>query len=98
MADNRIVFHYNKAHNADASIPPWVVKHRGQTYYVHHFTSEVGFSTKETPDSEHTKASLLLRGELEIFQSENETHAHIRKTVEPKSFGEQPPTDGLGHW
>jgi hypothetical protein len=77
MADNRIVFHYNKAHNQDTSIPSWVIKHRGQTFYVHHFTSEVGFSTKETPDNEQTKASLMLRGRLEITQHENETHAKI---------------------
>lgn len=78
MADNRIVFHYNKAHNQDATIPPWVVKAKGQTYYVHHFTSQVGFSTKETPDNSHTKASILLRGELEIIEVENETHALIK--------------------
>jgi hypothetical protein len=80
MADNRIVFHYNKAHNQDASIPPWVVKARGETYYVNHFTSEVGFSTKETPDNSHTKASLMLRGSLVIEHLPNgETHAKIVK-------------------
>jgi hypothetical protein len=88
MADNRIVFHFNKAHNADKTIPPWVVKHRGQTHYVHHFTSEVGFTTKETPDSEHTKASIQLRGRLEIIKHENETHAKITE-VRHDGFGNE---------
>jgi len=79
MADNRIVFHYNKAHNQDSTIAPWIVKAKGQTHYVHHFTSEVGFSTKETPDNPHTKASLMLRGTLEIQNlPSGEIHAIIR--------------------
>lgn len=88
MADTRIVFHYNKAHNQDQSIPPWTIKHRGQTHYVHHFTSHVGFSTKETPDSEHTKASILLRGQLEIVERENETHAIIHPVMQD-GFGNE---------
>lgn len=64
----RIVFHYNKAHNQDKTIAPWVVKHKGSTYYVNHMNSTVGFSTKETPDNEHTKASIMFRGKLEIIQ------------------------------
>jgi hypothetical protein len=76
--DLRIVFHYNKKHNDDQSIPQWVVKHKGQTYYVNHLESEVGFSTKETPDNEHTKGSLLFRGHLQITTINDETTAFIR--------------------
>ncbi len=68
---NRIVFHYNKAHNQDNTIPTWVVKHKGQTYYVNHLDSKVGFTTKETPDNEHTKGSLMFRGKLSIVEYEN---------------------------
>ncbi|MNP73451.1 hypothetical protein D3C76_1701680 [compost metagenome] len=60
----RVVAHFNKAHNTDpANIPPWVIKCDGKTHYVHHFEVDagVGFSTKETPDNEATKASLLFR-------------------------------------
>lgn len=65
----RIVFHFNKAHNADPhSIPAWIVKCRGKTYYVHTMTSQVGFSTKETPDNEHTKAALQFKGLLTIVE------------------------------
>ena len=73
----RIVFHYNKAHNQDASIPPWIVKHKGQTYYVNHLYSKVGFSTKETPDNEHTKAALMFRGKLSIVEQDGDTIAII---------------------
>lgn len=73
----RIVFHYNKAHNADTSIPPWIIKHKGQSYYVNHLDSKVGFSTKETPDNEHTKASLMFRGKLSIVEQDGITIAII---------------------
>ena len=51
-----IVFHYNKKHNEDTSIPPWIIKFKGETYYINHLDIEpgVGFSTKESPDNEHT--------------------------------------------
>lgn len=74
---NRVVFHFNKQHNTDNTIPPWVVKHKGQSYYVNHLDSKVGFSTKETPDSEHTKASLMFRGKLSIVQQDGQTIAKI---------------------
>lgn len=65
----RVVFHFNKAHNNDPhNIPAWVVKCKGQTFYVHGMSSEVGFTTKQTPDSEHTKASLQFRGCLTIVE------------------------------
>lgn len=73
----RIVFHYNKAHNTDSSIPMWTIKHKGQTYYVHHLDSKVGFSTKETSDNPHTKGSLMFRGKLSIVEQENQTIAEI---------------------
>lgn len=67
----RIVFHFNKAHLQDKAIPCWVVKHKGKTYYVNHLESQLGFSTKETPDNEHTQAAIQFRGLLEI-KLENE--------------------------
>lgn len=73
----RIVFHYNKSHNQDQTIPPWIVKHKGQSYYVNHMNSTVGFSTKETPDNEHTKAAIMFRGKLEIVEEDGQTIANI---------------------
>jgi hypothetical protein len=64
--DDRIVVHFNKKHNEDQTVPPWVVKCQGSTYYVWHLVSEIGFSTKETPMNVHTKGSVMLRGDLRI--------------------------------
>jgi len=74
----RVVFHYNKKHNEDVTIPCWVVKHKGATYYVNHLDSEVGFTTKETPDNEHTKGALQFRGKLMIVKENGITTAIIR--------------------
>lgn len=62
------MFHFNKAHLQDPTVPMWTVKHKGVTHYVHHMdvSPGVGFSTKETPDSQHTKGSLKIRGRLLI--------------------------------
>ena len=72
-----IVFHYNKAHNQDETIPPWIVKHKGQSHYVHHLDSKTGFSTKETPDNLHTKGSLKFKGDLKIIEEKDKTVALI---------------------
>jgi hypothetical protein len=72
------VFHFNKKHNEDSTIPQWIVKTKGQTFYVNHLDSEVGFSTKETPDSPHTKGALQFRGTLEIVEDESGIVAKIK--------------------
>ncbi len=66
--DTRIIVHYNRIHNTNQEIPPWVIKAKGETYYINHIDVEknVGFSTKETPDSENTKAALKFKGKLTI--------------------------------
>lgn len=63
-----IVFHFNKKHLEDPTIPMWVIKCRGDTYYVHHVdvSPGVGFSTKETPDNKSTKGSIKIKGMLTI--------------------------------
>jgi hypothetical protein len=65
---SRIVFHFNKGHLMDSTIPMWTVKHRGKTYYVNHLESSIGFSTKETPDNEATKASIQFKGKIKIIE------------------------------
>jgi hypothetical protein len=69
---SEIIFHFNKKHLGDSTIPMWVVKTKGETYYVHHVdvAEGVGFSTKETPDNPHTKGSLKFKGRLKI-ESDN---------------------------
>lgn len=75
--DKKIVFHFNKAHLADPSIPMWVIKSKGQTYYIDHLDSKVGFSTKETPENEHTKGSLKFSGVLTIIEEDQRRTARI---------------------
>jgi hypothetical protein len=65
---NEIIFHFNKKHLEDSSVPMWVIKTKGETYYVNHLEVDkgVGFSSKETPDNPHTKGSLKFKGRLRI--------------------------------
>lgn len=75
-----IIFHFNKKHLENQDIPMWVIKHKGVTYYVNHVDvgEGVGFSTKETPDNNHTKGSIKLKGILEINVLDNITIAKIK--------------------
>lgn len=40
-------------------------------------TNGVPFSTKETPDSEHTKGALKFKGKLKIFELDNQIFAEM---------------------
>jgi hypothetical protein len=73
------VFHFNKKHLQDPTIPMWVVKCRGDTYYVDHVDvlPGIGFSTKETPDNPHTKGSIKFKGRLSIGEENNKIIAKI---------------------
>lgn len=62
LQNTNIVFHFNKAHLADPTIPMWVIKCEGKTYYVNHIEFEnCSFNSKETPDNPHTKGSLKFK-------------------------------------
>jgi hypothetical protein len=66
-----VVFHFNKAHLSDPTIPMWVVKAKGETHYVNHVEADAPWSTKETPDNPHTKGSLKFKNvNLEIANGE----------------------------
>lgn len=58
---NDLIFHFNKKHLEDPSIPMWSIKARGRTFYVNHVTCELPWSTKESPDNSHTKGSIKIR-------------------------------------
>ena len=66
------MFHFNKAHLNDPKIPMWVLKTKGETHYVNHVTANVGWSTKETPDSSHTKGSLKFKNVDIVIDPNNE--------------------------
>lgn len=67
--DNRIVFHFNKKHNEDAAVPPWVIKHRGRTIYCDNVFATVPFTTRNRPDHDTTKGSLTFHGRLRIART-----------------------------
>ncbi len=73
------MFHFNKKHIQNSTIPMWVVKCRGDTHYVDHVDvlPGIGFSTKETPDNPHTKGSIKFKGQLSISEENNKITAKI---------------------
>jgi len=65
------VFHFNKKHLEDETIPMWVIKFKGETYYVNHVNCSVPWSTKETPDNTHTKGSIKIKDCVVTIDNEN---------------------------
>lgn len=66
-----MVFHFNKKHLEDPSVPMWIVKAKGESYYVEHVECTVPWSTKETPDNSHTKGSIKIKDCLVTIDDEN---------------------------
>ena len=66
-----LVFHFNKGHLADPTIPMWVVKSHGVTFYVNHVDADIPWSTKETPNNDHTKGSLKFKQCKLIIDDDN---------------------------
>lgn len=56
-----LVFHFNKKHLEDETIPMWVIKFHGETMYVDHVEADMPWSTKETTDNPHTKGSIKFK-------------------------------------
>ena len=71
-----VVFHFNKKHLEDQTIPMWVLKFHGETLYVNHVDCAVPWSTKETPDNSHTKGSIKVKDVL--LQVDDENNATIK--------------------
>lgn len=65
------MFHFNKKHLEDQTIPMWVIKTHGESFYVNHVTSELKWSTKETPDNERTKGSIKFKECLLTIDPDN---------------------------
>lgn len=79
QSKTEIIFHFNKMSLQDPSIPMWVIKAKGVSYYVDHLDVEsgVGFSTKETPDNPSTKGSIKFKAKLKIEQENKRVIATI---------------------
>lgn len=63
-----ITFHFNKGSITNPNIPMWVIKHKGNTHYVHHVKIHVGvgMSTMETPNHPSVRGSLRFKGCLTL--------------------------------
>ena len=66
------MFHFNKGHLTDPTIPPWVLKCKGESWYLNHVECNVPWSTKETPDNPHTKGSIKVKDCLLQIDENNE--------------------------
>lgn len=49
----------------------WVVKCKGESYYVNHVSCSLPWSTKETPDNTHTKGSIKIKECLLTIDDDN---------------------------
>lgn len=79
MECKELIFHFNKKYLSDPSIPMWIIKTKGETYYINHLTSTAPWSTKETPDNEHTKGSLKFKNiSLEINEQNEATITSLK--------------------
>lgn len=65
------MFHFNKKHLEDETIPMWVIKTHGESFYVNHVTSQLNWTTKETPDNERTKGSIKFKECLLTIDPDN---------------------------
>ena len=69
-----VVFHFNKKHLEDETIPMWVIKTHGETFYVDHVEANMPWSTKETPNNSHTKGSIKFKDVLLKIDADNCAH------------------------
>ena len=77
------MFHFNKKHLQDSSVPMWILKTGGKSYYVEHVDCQSPWSTKETPDNSHTKGSIKVKDCLLTIDENNQ--AQIRPlTIDDK--------------
>lgn len=67
-----VVFHFNKKHLEDETIPMWVLKTHGETFYVNHVDCQMPWSTKETSDNTHTKGSIKIKDCLLVIDGNND--------------------------
>lgn len=71
LACKDVVFHFNKKHLEDPSIPMWVLKTKGESYYVNHVDCSIPWSTKETPDNPHTKGAIKVKDCHLVIDADN---------------------------
>ena len=68
------MFHFNKGHLTDPTLPMWIIMAKGKTYYVEHVEASVPWTTKETPDNVRTKGALKFKDCLITIDDDNCAH------------------------
>ena len=71
LACKEAVFHFNKKHLEDSTVPMWIVMAKGETYYVEHVDANIPWTTKETPDNVRTKGALKFKDCLVTIDEDN---------------------------
>ena len=71
LATDDLLFHFNKKHLEDSSIPMWIITTKGTSYYVDHVECNVKWSTRERPDHPSTKGSIKIKDCLLVIDDEN---------------------------
>ena len=105
IACKELVFHFNKGHLIDQSIPTWVLKTKGKSYYVDHVDCQMPWSTKETPDNPSTKGSLKIKKCLLTINDLNEAtiseltiHDETRLRNKEKGINRIVVKEGQDYW
>jgi hypothetical protein len=52
----------------------WIIKAKGESYYVNHVICELPWSTKETPDNSATKGSIKIKNVHLVIDDDNTAH------------------------
>lgn len=77
----------------------WVVKTKGESYYVNHVTCELPWSTKETPNNSHTKGSIKIKRCLLSIDSDNcATISSLTKEDELRLSSKKKPIRVITAW
>lgn len=71
LACKEAVFHFNKKHLEDPTVPMWIVMAKGETYYVEHVSANIPWTTKETPSNVRTKGAIKFKDCLVTIDDEN---------------------------
>jgi hypothetical protein len=93
IAAKEVTFSFNKKHLEDATIPPWVLKCNGKTWYVNHVTCELPWSTKETPHGS-TKGAIKVKRALVQIDDDNQATL-VKLTAEAEKRVKQQAQDAI---
>lgn len=76
IAAKEATFSFNKKSLEDNSIPPWILKTRGESWYVSHVTCHMPWSTKHTPGNSHTQGAIKIKNAYIEISDSNEAVIH----------------------